>query len=211
MHYKVFLSYLSDLIRAGHKWQVTDINNNTSKNPLYFSLIQFFGLAIGILLALFKPGILTGSLSEYLIAGLTIIIGLFSSYNLFIFDRYNTLKAEYLGYIQSKRPSKETKFSFKQRVNLFHQLTILSSYSILLSLICILLISINTGFETVQNPLILKLNFSFSEFLLDNVDWILLSTLRGALFYFLFDIVYIVTYMVSVSTKYMTIEYEKEV
>ena len=138
MKFKSIKYYLYRLILDGHKWQYIDINGKGSKPNLYFSSIQFIFIIISITSSVFliKNGF-NKDFIGYIIASLSIFTGLFLSLILTVFDKFQKFKFDV-----SNITEKE-KIIIIQRKNFFKQFTAITSYSILLSIICIFLLSLS--------------------------------------------------------------------
>jgi hypothetical protein len=201
--------YLSKLISDGHKWQYTDINGKVEKPRYYFSSIQWIIIIVSLISSYFLPKGFNNNFIGYIIASLSIFIGLFLTLILTIFDKFQKIN------FSKKEISEIERVSLIQTKNFFKQFTALTSYSILISLCCIGLLSLSLLSEFFNtNPAEYRFIYDISEIAWSNILTFIyiLSILfyRLLVFYFLFDFILILVFSLSSIYNYISLEYERK-
>lgn len=198
--------YISSLVKEGHRWQYTDLVGRTDKPRFYFSRVQWF---IILLIAISSPMILSKGLNkdfvQYSIAALSIFIGLFLSLVLTTFDKFKQLKLPVM-------PTAEDKRYFATRRMFFKQFTALTTYAILISLLCIVLLGSVALTETLTSDSIFRharVAFSRQSFLLF-LRLFAVSIFNMTLMYFLIDFLILVLYALGSIHTFMLHEYNKD-
>lgn len=138
--------YLSRLIKAGHQWQYTDVNGIESKPKLYFTRIQWFIISATLIISYFMENGFSDDFVGYIISALSIFVGLFLTLIISVFDKFQKLNLKELKDKENKGEiviSAKIKTSLIQRKNYFKQFSSLTSYSIIISIFCIFLLSIS--------------------------------------------------------------------
>ncbi len=200
--------YVNRLISDGHKWQNIDVNGKESIPKFYFSNIQWAIVGISISgLFLIKNGF-NKDFVGYIIASLSIFVGLFMTLILTIFDKFEKID------FNKKNKTEKEKTSLIKRKNFFKQFTALTSYSILISLTCILLLSTSMLSEVFSRN-ILEYEFvakwdtiSIDEVLL-LVENFLIVCHRIIITYLILDFLLMVLYALSSIYSYISIEFNK--
>ncbi len=209
MRSKSIKSNLTGLIKDGHKWQYTDINGKGEKPTFYFSNVQFILIALSMVCFLFLDGF-SKDFIGYIITSLSLFVGLFLTLIITVFDKFQNIK------FVKPNISEQEEVKLKQTKNFFQQFTALTSYSILLSIVTIFLLSLSllTDFFNVD---------VFAFHLISNVDQIVTETIinflivfsislyRIIIVYLFLDFLLIVVYAVvsiytHISTEYKSIK-----
>lgn len=204
---------IKDLIVDAYYHQYADIADNKEniekKKPRYFfSKIQwlFICLSIGVLFIL--PKGFSSDFAGYAISGLSLFVGLFFTYVLMLFDKINSVDfSKYHKSINADRYPIGVRLK-----NYFKKITILSHYAILLSIICIILLSLTLLFDDFlgTDVDIVKI---VKEIRMQTTCEILKVTIllsyRSLIAYFLFDFMLITIYLVSSSYDHIISELNK--
>lgn len=189
--------FLSKLIRDGHYWQRTDINGAETKNRLGLSGLQWLLLGCAVLSSTF---LLTKGFSSefigYIISSLSIFIGLFFTLIVLFFERFDPAK-----YKEKGLSNKQKKQLIKKK-NYFKQIVALTSYSILISILCIGLLSVHLSWKFLSLDVSrYYLIVNFKEWNTDSVMrfWksFFLLCYRSSVTYFLLDFILILVYTIS--------------
>ena len=128
--------YLFRLIRDGHEWQYKNLNGRGERPRFYFSFLQFIAILISILFVIKEPYGLSSNATDYILGCLSIMVALFLSLILVVFDKSKRFVTE--------EESPETKL---HSWNFIYQFNALTSYAILLSVLVIVLIIIGLIFN----------------------------------------------------------------
>lgn len=209
MRYKSVKYYLGRLISDGHKWQNIDINGFESKPKFYFSQVQFIFILLAIVsLFLLKKGF-NKDFIGYIIASLSIFVGLFLTLILTVFDKFQKID------FGKPNLSEKERTILIQRKNFFKQFTALTSYSILLSITCIFLLSLSLLTDSLNRDIFefefidsIK-NIDFKSILL-GVYACLIIIYRFLIIYFFFDFLFMVLYGLTSIYNYIALEYDKK-
>jgi hypothetical protein len=201
-------TYLFRLIKDGHKWQYLLISGKGDKPKYHLTVVQWILLCSSIIAYYFFNNGLNNEFVGYIINALSIFIGLFLTLILSVFDKFKSL--EYAS--QATELDEEYR---TQRTNFFKQFTALTSYAIVIAVLCILLLSITFATEKF------KLNIFHESFISSSFGIIIINTVKltklfivaiynVSIIYFLLDFLLIVIYAVTSMHTYMMIEYNKE-
>lgn len=209
MKFKSVKYYLGRLILDGHKWQNIDINGVESKPKYYYSRLQylFIVLAIGSVFLL-KNGF-NKDFIGYMIASLSIFVGLFLTLILTVFDKFQKVNFD------KPNLSEKEKVFLIQRKNFFKQFTALTSYSILLSITCIFLLSLSLLTDSLNRDvfdfeLIDSLrNIDFKNILIGGYVWLIIFY-RILIVYFFLDFLLMVLYALTSIYNYIALEFDKK-
>lgn len=197
------------LIKDGHDWQNININGLEEKSRFYFSFLQYLFIIIAIgSLFINKEGFNIDFIG-YIITALSLFVGLFMTLILTVYDKFREIDFD------RKNKTERQKFSLIQKKNFFKQFTALTSYSILISITCILLLSLSllTNYFNV--------NVFQYEFItnVDNITWesflkfIVLSVIilqRVFIIYFFLDFLLMVVYALTSIYHYISIEFDSK-
>lgn len=195
--------YIRRLLRDGQKWQYTDIWENEKKPVLYFTQIQWAIICITLIsIPLLKKGFPTGFI-DYVMTALSIFVGLFLTLILTAFDKFKALP-------KITKPTYKEQDYLKTRKNFFKQFTALTSYAIVISLLCIFLLGIVSLSSFFNDSLF---NHPFATPNLDNALrflYLLTTTIyNGLIIYFLLDFLILVLYAVTSIHAFMQVEFDK--
>ncbi len=198
--------YVKRLISDGHQWQNIDVNGKESIPKLYFSNIQWTMVGLSISgIFLIKNGF-NKDFVGYIIASLSIFVGLFLTLILTVFDKFEKID------FGKRNKSEKEKTALIQRKNFFKQFTALTSYSILISLTCILLLSTSMLSEVFARN-IFEYGFvsDLSAIGLHEIQLFLVNSLivfhRLLITYLFLDFLLMVLYALSSIYNYISIEY----
>ena len=204
---------IKDLISDAYYYQYADISDTkediVKKKPrLYFTKIQFVFIAISILLLFLLPKGFSSDFAGYVISGLSLFVGLFFTYVLTLLDKINAVD-----FSKYHKAVNADKYPIGVRLkNYFKKITVLSHYAILLSIVCILLLSATLLFEQhiTMNIDICSL---FCTIRCCYISDIIVNTLilfyRLIITYFLLDFLLITIYLVASSYDYIFSELNK--
>lgn len=202
MNISTLIYYLSRLIKDGHKWQYTNINGKEEKPKLYFSFLQFIAILISIYFLVENPYGLSATTNEYILECLSIMVALFISLLLVLFDKSKPIMSD------DQEPARKL-----HSWNFFYQFNALTSYAILLSLCVIILIIISLTLDTSIN--ILEYQF-IAPSLWTKASIILffkclgIICLRFVIVYFLIDFFIISLYAICSIYQFMYLQYKKD-
>ena len=212
MRLKNFDRNLFDLICDAHKWEYTQINDCRSdrdrrKPKAFFTLLQWVMLVISISCSLmFKKGI-TPEFAGYIISGMSLFVGLLFTLAVSLFDKFNSVD-----FNQYKESVNIELHPFGVRMkNYFKKTIILTLYTSLIAIICIIMLSVLYLSESLQKPIDF---FIFVQNPLNNGWTYLIRTVfvliyRVTVFYFLLNFIYITKQMITSFYDYMVSEIDK--
>jgi len=202
--------YLGELVKDGHKWQHINVKGeNVPPIFLGFSKIQLFVIFISILCSYFLSNGFNKDFIGYVMASLSVFIGLFLSLILTMFDKFKQVD------FAPNNPSYSDIQYLKKTKNFFKQFTALTSYSIIISILCIILLGFSLAGEFF-NTVTTKISFisSFEEMKKENILLCCVYSInylyRAVVIYFLLDFLLLVLFAISSSYKYISIEYDKQ-
>lgn len=194
--------YVKRLIADGHRWQYTDISDYINKPRFYFTPVQWTLIFVSII---FTPFLFKGfnqQFVSYVLAALSIFVGLFLTLILTAFEKFKTLQVT--GFTH------EEQRYYKTRKNFFKQFTSLTAYAIIISLLCIVLLGIISLVDPLLNDSILNHPYAtpnketISKFLI-----VFFKTVYNTIImYFLLDFLVLVLYAVTSIHSYMSTEFD---
>lgn len=134
------IKYTLGIIHDAHEWQnkglLHELENSKRKKKNYFGILKLLILVVALVVtAIFNEGI-DKEFAGYIIAALSIFIGLNINLIIMIFDKFNAMNFDV-----TNKPYIERVRLLKRR-NFFMQYTSLTAYSIILSIILILFLSL---------------------------------------------------------------------
>lgn len=210
--------YILRLIKDAHKWQYRSLTEEIEPTPkvtCYFLPIQWWFLLISLLLIIFLKSAINKELAGYIIAALSIFIGLYISLIMLVFDKFNSTD------FNTENKSLEFRTGLLKKRNFFWQFTSLTSYCILIAILLIVLLSfcffdsytkeINV-IEIIQYILNLIINNDERHWSTEaiksviNIGFILI--IRFVTYYFLLDFMMILVYAICSMHSYITKEYK---
>lgn len=200
--------YIFKLIKDGQFWQNIDLNGKEKKPKFFFSSIQLTFIAISIVWGIYSNNGVNNDFIGYSIAALSIFIGLFLTLLLSVFDKFKGID------FSKANKNDDVKIDLIRMKNFFKQFTALTSYSILLSILSILLLIL---FYLIPGLDINLLDYTFVDSInkisVDNGVLFIRNTIilihRIAVAYFLLDFLLIVIYAVTSFYSYIYNEYEQ--
>jgi len=203
---------LFDLIRDAYLWEYKDIGDTEEdikkKKPrMFFTKIQWFFVLLSIVSIIFTAKGFSPDFAGYIISGLSLFVGVLFSFVLTLFDKFKNID-----FSEYKKEKSEEKYIIGVKLKrFFKKTTILTLYSAILSIVCIILLAI-----TLIMP---KINIEISYCsLIENITNTPLYTLtkifcitlyRGCLVYFLLNFILITVYIISSFYDYMISEINK--
>lgn len=209
MRFKSVKYYLGRLISDGHKWQNIDINGVESKPKYYFSSLQFIFILVAIgSLFLLKNGF-NKDFIGYIIASLSIFVGLFLTLILTVFDIFQKIDFD------KSNVSEKGKVFLIQKKNFFKQFIALTSYSILLSITCIFLLSLSLLTDLLNRDVFefgivdSYKNIDFKSVWLGGYVWLIIIY-RILIIYFFLDFLLMVLYGLTSIYNYIALEFDKK-
>lgn len=206
---KNFDRNLFDLVSEAHKWEYTEINDNRERSVVkkpkcYFTMGQWILLTLSVLIVVLSPNGISADFAGYIISGLSLFVGLLFTIVVSLFDKFKNIDF-------SKYNMNVNVDLYKTGVrlkNYFKKTIILTLYTAILAIVCILMISITLLFEkvgTTMNFIEIGKNICMYEwhfFVLSG----LLFVYRVTLFYFLLNFIYITKQLVTSFFDYMISE-----
>lgn len=210
--------YILRLIKDAHQWQyrsLTEEIKSTPKAKGYFLPIQWLFLLVSLLLVIFVKSAINKDLAGYIIAALSIFIGLYISLIMMIFDKFGSTSFD------TKNESLTFRIALLKKRNFFWQFTSLTSYCILIAILLIVLLSfcffdsyikeINT-IGAIQYVIDLISNDYERYWSIDAAkSAIFISSIlvtRFLTYYFLLDFMMILVYAICSTHSYITKEYK---
>lgn len=185
-----------------------NIQRNQNKPIAFFSKTQWVLICISIGVNFILPKGFSSSFSGYVISGFSLFVGIFFTFILMLFDKFQAID-----FTQYKKSVNAEKHPLGVRLkNYFKKITVLSLYTIILSIICILLLSITLLFEPITSKDISIIHF-FQHIQTKTVcvafQTIVILSYRTISFYFLLDFVLITIYLIASFYDFIISEYNK--
>lgn len=201
MNSNFLIYYLFRLIKDGHEWQYKNLNGKGDKPRFYFSFLQFVAIFISILFVIKEPTGLSSNATDYILGCLSIMVALFLSLILVVFDKSKQLVTE--------EDSSVTKL---HSWNFFYQFNALTSYAILLSVLVIILIVIELIFN-IEYDLSIYYFLPYSQWnresIVTFVECIAIVLMRISIVYFLIDFFIICLYAVCSIYQFIRLDFLK--
>ena len=204
------LYYLKKLIKNGHYWQYTDVLNNGKKPKMFFLPLQWIIIAASILIAIFfiDDGF-SNEFVGYTNAVLAILTGLYLSVIVNLFAKFD--KEKLIKKMSKQKLTVMQKNNLIARKNYFIQFTSLTMYSILIALFCLVMLSLSLLFESFDTRVsidTLKENWQIVQYSC-LLKLLVIIFYRIILLYFLINLVYLSSYIVSSVYSYIVGEYNE--
>lgn len=211
-----FKAALKRLVYDAHIFQYAEVNSSTSsieknKPRYYFTKIQWGLLIISIVIAITTRNGFGKEFAGYVVSALSLFAGLFFSFILMLIDKFQ--KIDFSPY---KKDANAQLMPIGIRLkNYYKKATTLSFYIIVLTLLCILLLSaslIEVPFNEIYQFLAKCIPISYIdiwETLWRIASFIVKSIYRGVSIYFLLDFLWITLYLLSSFFDYVGSEYDK--
>lgn len=208
MRLKNVKKYTSELIKQGHYWQYAEVDTkeDESNKRFIFSPIKWLFLFLSTVICIC---FLTKGLTEHfvgcIISGLALYVGFFISFIIFVFEKfYNT------DFETDNKKDMEIAGLIIQK-NFIKQFTSLASYSVLISLLCIILLAVGLIYE----PMATELDLDIYIGIIASKQWLilfkysLLLIYRIVIIYFLLDLILLTLYVITSMHSYMQSIYKK--
>lgn len=200
---------LFDLVSEAHKWEYTEINDNREKSAAkkpkcYYTTAQWILLILSVLIVVLRPCSISVDFAGYIISGLSLFVGLLFSIVVSLFDKFKNIDfKEY-----SKNVNADLYPEGVRLKNYFKKTIILTLYTAILAIICILMLSITLLFEKMSiNVDVVEIFINYGKY---KWHFLVLSGLlfvyRVTLFYFLLNFIYITKQLVTSFYDYMVSE-----
>lgn len=200
---------LLDLVSDAHKWEYTEINDNressAAKKPkCYYTTTQWILLILSVLIVVLRPSSISEDFAGYIISGLSLFVGLLFTIVVSLFDKFNNIDFE----AYNKNVNADLYPKGVRLKNYFKKTIILTLYTAIMAIVCILMLSITLLFEIMSEEVdIVEICTNYGMY-----KWhvLVLSGLlfvyRVILFYFLLNFIYITKQLVSSFYDYMVSE-----
>lgn len=194
-----FIGYLKRLINQSHKYQYTKISTGDVCKPKFiFGLYKWIFIGIALSFSLFV-GNLKSDILNSLITAFSILVGLLANLLMTVYNMAQTLSAEPQETLLQKK-------IFLKKTRFFKQFGYLTTYAILLSMICIILSILNqcptSAISTVSELFYYKYSFETQD-ILSAFDVLAFGGAKALLVYFVLDSLYIVLFAVSSFIDYL--------
>lgn len=212
MNSNLLIYYVFRLIKDGHEWQYKNLNGKGEKPKYFFSFMQFVALCISALFCICVPEGLTSNATDHILTCLSIMVALFLSLIIVIFDKSKEIKSS------NSKNNKTNDISVKsvsplKRLhlwNFFYQFNALTSYAILLSISVIILIFIGLMFDMsmdISKYKFIPYNLWNRENILMFIDGTFIISIRFCIIYFLLDFFIICLYAVCSIYQYIRLDF----
>ncbi len=201
-----------ELIALSHQYQYKEIGNTRQANEkakpcCYFVKYQWFIILIVLCwLPLSKQG-LSNNFSGYVVSGLSLFVGILFTFTVALYQKFDRIDWESF----KEEISKEKNLRGKKLRNYLKKITVLSLYTILLSVLSIILLGASLLFEELHTFISFsKLYFCFYRMGAgDFITWVFVLFHRGLSLYFLLDLVLMIVYITSAIFDFFAAEYDK--
>lgn len=200
---------LFDLLSEAHKWEYTEINDNressAAKKPkCYYTTAQWILLILSVLIVVLRTSSISEDFAGYIISGLSLFVGLLFTIVVSLFDKFNNI--DFKAY--NKDVNADLYPKGVRLKNYFKKTIILTLYTAILAIVCILMLSITLLFEIMSEEVdIVEICTNYCMY-----KWHvlvlsgLLSVYRVILFYFLLNFIYITKQLITSFFDYMVSE-----
>lgn len=212
------IRYTIGIIRDAKEWQrkgLADCLTPQKKSKNYFKSIKIASIIMSVILTILISNGFNKDFAGYIIASLSIFIGLNINLIIIVFDKFNTIDFN----TEGKKLNEKIKL-LKYR-EFFKQFTSLTTYSILISILLIVLLSLCFSSEYTKSinliektkyvlgTNILDSNFSF-KILLKAIATSSILILRGITYYYLFYYIIILLYSIGSAYSFIAQEYKNK-
>ena len=201
-----------DLLKDAHTWEYTQINDNKNKQAerkpkLYFTPAQWLMIAIAAVCVVLCPKGIDANFAGYIISGLSLFAGILFTLAVSLFDKFNNVD-----FTQYKESVNADLYSLGARLkNYFKKSIILTLYTAILAIGCILMLSLVFMLDGLQQDVnIIVIFTNWCQY-----DWCflikasLIVLFRLVLFYMLLNFIYITKQMITSFYDYMISEIDK--
>lgn len=201
MNSNFLIYYLFRLIKDGHEWQYKNLNGTGKRPRFYFSFLQIIALFISVLFVINEPDGLSSSAKDYILGCLSIMVALFLSLILVVFDKSKPLVME-----DDKKVTRIHSWNF------FYQFNALTSYAILVALVVIIFTIIelvfNISFNLSDYYFVPYYTWNFNAVILF-IKGCIVAFMRLCVIYFLIDFFIICLYAICSIYQYMRLDFLK--
>lgn len=201
-----------DLLKDAHVWEYTEINDNKEKQAkkkpkFYFTVTQWLLIAIAAICVVVCPKGIDANFAGYIITGLSLFAGLLFTLAVSLFDKFNSVD-----FTQYKEAVNAEMYPFGVRLkNYFKKSIILTLYTAIMAIVCILLLALVYMFDGMQESVdIISICKNLCQY-----DWcylvkaVLILFFRLVLYYMLLNFIYITKQMITSFYDYMVSEIDK--
>lgn len=201
-----------DLLKDAHAWEYSQINDNKErqaerKPKLYFTLAQWLLIALAAVCVVLCPKGIDANFAGYIISGLSLFAGILFSLAVSLFDKFNNVN-----FTQYKESVNADLYLFGARLkNYFKKSIILTLYTAILAIGCILMLALIYMFDGLQESIdIVSIVKNWCQY-----DWRFImkagfiSVFRLVLFYMLLNFINITKQMITSFYDYMVSEINK--
>lgn len=204
---------LTGLVKDAHFYQYADISDTEEqiekKRPkAFFTKAQWIIIVCAIIINVIIQDGYNKDFCGYVISGLSLFVGIFFTFIIALYDKFSKVdfsKYHYNISIENYPLGIRLK-------NYYKKTTVLSLYLVVLSIICILLLSCTLLFEPhlnkTINPINVFTNICNNHYLF-TLKAIALFVYRSFVFYFLIDFVLITIYLTASIYDFIISEYNK--
>jgi hypothetical protein len=207
-----FKTNLLDLVKDAYLWEYADISDTkediSNKKPkLFFTKIQWFFTLVSIATCYFIPAGFDNDFAGYIISGLSLFIGILFTFVLTLYDKFKSID-----FSEYKKEINEEKNKQGIRVkNFFKKITVLTLYSAVLSIVCVILLAITLIFPQINMEIsYISVFESIKDIHFCTLIKIFFVTIyRCALIYLLLDFILITVYIISSFYDYIISEINK--
>lgn len=209
---KNFDRNLRDLLLDAYRWEYTDINDNKTsslnkKPKIFLTRFQWFLLSLSISLVVFCPKAFEKDFAGYIISALSLFVGLLFTLVVSLFDKFsNTDFSKYREQFNAEL------YPFGVRLrNFFKKTIVLTLYTAVIAIICILLLTFTVLSDKVSASIdlieIVQNVKRFTGIYLLKV--LVLVLFRVLLFYMLLNFIYITMKLITSFYDYTISEINK--
>lgn len=201
-----------DLLKEAHAWEYSQINDNKErqaerKPKLYFTPAQWLLIALAAVCVVLCPKGIDANFAGYIISGLSLFAGILFSLAVSLFDKFNNVN-----FTQYKESVNADLYPLGARLkNYFKKSIILTLYTAILAIGCILMLALIYMFDGLQKSIdIISIVKNWCQY-----DWRFIlkagfiSFFRLVLFYMLLNFIYITKQMITSFYDYMVSEINK--
>ncbi|MBD9179631.1 MAG: hypothetical protein EGP82_10745 [Odoribacter splanchnicus] len=196
-------AYILFLIKKGHYWQYTNILGEGKRPKFFFNSAQWSIIVISFLFVYSLPKGLNNEFIDYTITAFSIFVGLFLALILSVYDKFQKINFAIRYNVLEKTDLIKIK-------NFFKQFTALTTYSILISILSIILLLLMTLYDFFKLD-ISQYSWTFisKDSLICFLKLFLLCLVRGFACYFILDFMLLALYAISSMFGFINKEYDK--
>ena len=201
-----------DLLKEAHAWEYSQINDNKErqaerKPKLYFTPAQWLLIALAAVCVVLCPKGIDANFAGYIISGLSLFAGILFSLAVSLFDKFNNVN-----FTQYRESVNADLYPLGARLkNYFKKSIILTLYTAILAIGCILMLALIYMFYGLQKSIdIVSIVKNWCQY-----DWRFIlkagfiSVFRLVLLYMLLNFIYITKQMITSFYDYMVSEINK--